>query len=159
MLGEAEYTRACWKFRGKGAHPALLASSPVGRYWRRGARTVAPACTNSDVVSRTGRPGEGAVALRPGVLELIETHAAAGPAGHCTTTSPVNVAALLRKALGENLVRRFAVVEDASTAPNKSPHPRSTSKHSPRPGALCQHAWRFEDSPTACRRRARQDCQ
>lgn len=67
---------------------------------------------------------DGQVAMRPGVLSLIDSAAAAGlKLAIATTTSPVNIAALLRRAMGEDWRKRFAVVEDASTAHLKKPHP------------------------------------
>jgi HAD superfamily hydrolase (TIGR01509 family) len=68
---------------------------------------------------------DGAVSLRPGVLHLID---AAGQAGlHlaiATTTSPVNIAALLRHAVGADWRLNFTAIGDASTAPLKKPHPQ-----------------------------------
>jgi HAD superfamily hydrolase (TIGR01509 family) len=67
---------------------------------------------------------EGQVKLRPGVLELIEDAKGQGVAmAIATTTSPVNIAALLRAALGAQWQLDFAVIEDASTAPRKKPEP------------------------------------
>jgi len=67
---------------------------------------------------------DGQVAMRPGVLSLIDSAAKAGlKLAIATTTSPVNIAALLRRAMGEDWRKRFAVVEDASTAHLKKPHP------------------------------------
>ena len=68
---------------------------------------------------------DGAVPLRPGVLRLIESACGAGlRLAIATTTSPVNIAALLRTAMGPDWRRYFMVVEDASTAPRKKPHPQ-----------------------------------
>ena len=67
---------------------------------------------------------DGQVGMRPGVLELIHAAAAAGlKLAIATTTSAVNVAVLLRRAMGEDWRTVFAVVEDASTAHLKKPHP------------------------------------
>ena len=67
----------------------------------------------------------GGVTLRPGVLRLIErAHAAGLQLAIATTTSPVNIAALLRAAIGPDWSRFFVVIEDASTAPRKKPHPQ-----------------------------------
>jgi len=69
---------------------------------------------------------DGAVALRPGVLKLIEAAFTAGlRLAIATTTSPVNIVALLRTALGPDWRQYFSVVEDASTAPFKKPHPQA----------------------------------
>lgn len=68
---------------------------------------------------------QGAVQMRPGVLKLIEQAYNAGlRLGIATTTSPVNIAALLRAAIGPDWRHFFMVVEDASTAPRKKPHPQ-----------------------------------
>lgn len=67
----------------------------------------------------------GAVQLRPGVLELIKSAAREGLClAIATTTSPVNIAALLREAIGPDWRQYFMVIEDASTAPRKKPHPQ-----------------------------------
>lgn len=67
---------------------------------------------------------DGLVQLRPGVLNLI--HAAAQDSlalAIATTTSPVNIASLLQRTIGPDWRMRFAVIEDASTAPRKKPDP------------------------------------
>lgn len=67
---------------------------------------------------------DGAVQMRPGVLTLMSQASAAGlHLAIATTTSPVNIAALLRKALGLDWKLNFSVIEDASTAPRKKPDP------------------------------------
>ncbi len=68
---------------------------------------------------------DGAVALRPGVLRLIEAAFSDGlRLAIATTTSPVNISALLRAAIGPDWRQYFMVIEDASTAPRKKPHPQ-----------------------------------
>lgn len=68
---------------------------------------------------------DGAVTLRPGVLRLMDEALAAGiRLAIATTTSPVNIAALLRKAIGADWRMHFVAIGDASTAPNKKPHPQ-----------------------------------
>lgn len=67
---------------------------------------------------------EGAVSLRPGVLELFDEAAVAGvQLAIATTTSPVNIAALLRRAMGPAWRHSFAAIGDGSSAPLKKPHP------------------------------------
>jgi len=67
----------------------------------------------------------GAVKLRPGVLALIEqAHQQGLRLAIATTTSPVNIAVLLRNAIGPDWKDLFGVIEDASTAPKKKPHPQ-----------------------------------
>jgi HAD superfamily hydrolase (TIGR01509 family) len=89
----------------------------------------------------------GEVKLRAGVLELIETaHTAGLRLAIATTTSPVNIAALLRSAIGPDWRYTFDVVEDASTAARKKPHPqvyRQTLQRLRLPAADCLA---FEDS-------------
>jgi len=63
-----------------------------------------------------------------------------------TTTSPVNIAALLRTAIGPDWASYFAVVEDASTAPNKKPHPQVYLQTLARLGLPARDCVAFEDS-------------
>ena len=83
----------------------------------------------------------GVVGLRPGVLDLIHAAGKAGlPLAIATTTSPVNIAALLRSALGGDWRYAFSVIEDASTAPRKKPHPQvylQTLQHLRLPASQC----------------------
>lgn len=90
---------------------------------------------------------DGAVALRPGVLRLIQAAANASvKMAIATTTSPVNIAALLRTAIGPDWASYFAVVEDASTAPNKKPHPQVYLQTLARLGLPARDCVAFEDS-------------
>jgi beta-phosphoglucomutase-like phosphatase (HAD superfamily) len=67
----------------------------------------------------------GAVSLRPGVLRLMDEALSQGlQLAIATTTSPVNIAALLRRALGPDWRTNFIAIGDASTAPVKKPHPQ-----------------------------------
>ena len=68
---------------------------------------------------------QGAVSLRPGVLKLMDEALGAGlQLAIATTTSPVNIAALLRHAIGSDWRMNFSAIGDASTAPIKKPHPQ-----------------------------------
>ena len=68
---------------------------------------------------------DGAVELRPGVLRLMNEASKAGMRlAIATTTSPVNIAALLRKAIGPDWRTHFVAIGDGSTAPIKKPHPQ-----------------------------------
>ena len=84
---------------------------------------------------------DGQVQMRPGVLPLMSAAAAAGlQLAIATTTSPVNVASLLRRAIGTDWRSHFAVIEDASTAPRKKPDPmvyRQTLQRLGLPGKAC----------------------
>lgn len=90
---------------------------------------------------------DGAVQLRPGVLKLIEAaHAEGLRLAIATTTSAVNIVALLRRAIAPDWQRFFTVVEDASTAPRKKPDPmvyQQTLARLAVPAAACLA---FEDS-------------
>ena len=90
---------------------------------------------------------DGAVQMRPGVLALM---AAASQAGMqlaiATTTSPVNVSNLLRRWMGPDWASHFQVIEDASTAPQKKPHPRVYQQTLQRLGLDARHALAIEDS-------------
>jgi HAD superfamily hydrolase (TIGR01509 family) len=89
----------------------------------------------------------GAVPLRPGVLALIKSaHRQELRLAIATTTSPVNIAALLRQAIGPDWRQYFMVIEDASTAPRKKPDPQvylQTLKRLQLPASACLA---FEDS-------------
>lgn len=90
---------------------------------------------------------DGAVALRPGVLRLIESAYNDGVRlAIATTTSPVNIAALLRAAIGPDWRDYFQVVEDASTAPKKKPHPQVYLQTLGRLGLSASACLAFEDS-------------
>ncbi|MDO8318108.1 MAG: HAD-IA family hydrolase [Rhodoferax sp.] len=68
---------------------------------------------------------QGEVSLRPGVLKLMDEALAVGlQLAIATTTSPVNIAALLRHAIGSDWRMNFSAIGDASTAPIKKPHPQ-----------------------------------
>lgn len=95
---------------------------------------------------------EGAVQLRPGVLRLIESAWAAGlRLAIATTTSPVNIAALLRAAIGPEWPHFFQVVEDASTAPEKKPNPQVYLQLLRRLGLTGSECLAFEDSANGLR--------
>lgn len=68
---------------------------------------------------------DGAVCLRPGILRLMDEALANGlQMAIATTTSPVNIAALMRRAVGPDWRLNFAAIGDASTAPIKKPDPQ-----------------------------------
>ena len=95
---------------------------------------------------------QGEVKLRIGALDLLQEARAAGlTLAIATTTSPVNIVALLRHALGETWQENFAVIEDASTAPHKKPHPQvylQTLAQLKLPASACLA---FEDSANGLR--------
>jgi HAD superfamily hydrolase (TIGR01509 family) len=66
----------------------------------------------------------GAVPLRPGVLKIVQEARAAGVTlAIATTTSPENVAALLRATMGIDAERWFAVIGAGDVVPAKKPAP------------------------------------
>jgi HAD superfamily hydrolase (TIGR01509 family) len=89
----------------------------------------------------------GALPLLPGVAKLIES---AGKAGLrlaiATTTTPANIAALLRSTLGTDWSAKFDVIEDASTAPRKKPHPQVYLQTLQRMNLEAGECLAFEDS-------------
>jgi HAD superfamily hydrolase (TIGR01509 family) len=90
---------------------------------------------------------EGAVLLRPGVLRLIESaHQGGLQLAIATTTSPVNISALLRTAIGPDWAQYFVAVEDASTAPIKKPHPQVYMQTLARLKVRAADCVAFEDS-------------
>jgi HAD superfamily hydrolase (TIGR01509 family) len=90
---------------------------------------------------------QGQVHLRPGVLALIvAAHAAGLRLAIATTTSPVNIAVLLRGAIGADWKDMFTVIEDASTAPMKKPHPQVYLQTLTRLGLPAAECMAFEDS-------------
>lgn len=95
---------------------------------------------------------DGMVQLRPGVQDLIE---AADKArlrlAIATTTSPVNISALLRMALGPAWSQYFQVIEDASTAPLKKPHPQVYLQTLKQLGVAPSQALAIEDSDNGLR--------
>jgi HAD superfamily hydrolase (TIGR01509 family) len=89
----------------------------------------------------------GAVTLRPGVLALMSEARQQGlQLAIATTTSPVNIAALLRSAIGSDWRSQFLAVGDASTAPVKKPHPQVYQQVLRDMGLTPQACVAFEDS-------------
>lgn len=94
----------------------------------------------------------GMVQLRPGVLALMEEAGRAGlRLAIATTTSPVNIAALLRHAVGPHWRLQFPVVCDASTAPLKKPHPQVYTQVLQRLKLPAEACIAFEDSANGLR--------
>ncbi len=130
----------------------------IVHYWRefRGDDQNADAQARAQLVARLHSRktefyetlvAEGAVQMRPGVLALIEAAKAAGlDLAIATTTSPANIEALLRSALGAAWRQSFPIVEDASTAPIKKPHPQVYLQALQRLGLDAGLCLAFEDS-------------
>jgi len=130
----------------------------IAHYWKRmrGGIVGIDAYALQDTIARLhelktaayeGMVNDGQVSLRPGVLRLIESaHDQGMGLAIATTTSPVNIAALLRKAIGPHWRALFGVVEDASTAPIKKPHPQVYLQTLQRMGMAGAHCIAFEDS-------------
>lgn len=90
---------------------------------------------------------EGQVSLRPGVLALIDEALSEGvQLAIATTTSPVNIAALLRRALGPAWRHSFSAIGDASSAPLKKPHPQVYQQMLASLGLQARDCLAFEDS-------------
>jgi HAD superfamily hydrolase (TIGR01509 family) len=94
----------------------------------------------------------GAVKLRPGVLDIIHSaHKQGLRLAIATTTSPVNIAVLLRNAIGPDWKDLFVVIEDASTAPKKKPHPQVYVQTLARLGLPSGQCLAIEDSSNGLR--------
>lgn len=94
----------------------------------------------------------GAVTLRPGVLALMNEARAQGlQLAIATTTSPVNIAALLRTAVGSDWRNHFLAVGDASNAPVKKPNPQVYMKVLADMGLRAADCVAFEDSVNGLR--------
>jgi HAD superfamily hydrolase (TIGR01509 family) len=90
---------------------------------------------------------DGAVTLRPGVLKLMDEAQGAGlQLAIATTTSPVNIAALLHHAMGPVWRLNFSVIGDAATAPIKKPHPQVYLQMLDALGLVPAQCLAFEDS-------------
>ena len=90
---------------------------------------------------------QGEVSLRPGVLALMNAAREAGlHLAIATTTSPVNIAALLKGPLGPDWRSHFLAVGDASNAPIKKPHPQVYLKVLEEMGLPAAACVAFEDS-------------
>ena len=88
-----------------------------------------------------------AVQLRPGVLALMDEARRQGlQLAIATTTSPVNIAALLRSAIGPDWRSHFLAIGDASNAPIKKPHPQVYLKVLADMGLQAAQCVAFEDS-------------
>lgn len=94
----------------------------------------------------------GAVTLRPGVLALMNEARAQGlQLAIATTTSPLNIAALLRTAVGPDWRNHFLAVGDASNAPVKKPNPQVYMKVLADMGLRAADCVAFEDSSNGLR--------
>lgn len=95
---------------------------------------------------------DGAVHMRPGVLALMSAAAHEGlRLAIATTTSPVNISNLLRRWMGPDWASHFQVIEDASTAPQKKPHPRVYVQTLQRLGLTASQCLAIEDSANGLR--------
>jgi beta-phosphoglucomutase-like phosphatase (HAD superfamily) len=99
-----------------------------------------------------GAVNDGAVSLRPGVLELMDEALGQGlQLAIATTTSPVNIAALLRRAMGADWRLNFTAIGDASTAPIKKPDPQVYLQMLAALGLAPAQCLAFEDSSNGLR--------
>lgn len=94
----------------------------------------------------------GAVTLRPGVLALMNEARRMGlQLTMATTTSPVNIAALMRTAIGADWRSNFLAIGDASNAPIKKPNPQVYLKVLADMGLRAADCVAFEDSANGLR--------
>jgi HAD superfamily hydrolase (TIGR01509 family) len=98
-------------------------------------------------VAYEGAVQDGVVQLRPGVLTLLDAAFNQGlQLAIATTTSPANISALLKTAIGADWRRLFSVVEDAATAQRKKPHPQVYAQALSRLQMKAHDCLAFEDS-------------
>jgi HAD superfamily hydrolase (TIGR01509 family) len=94
-----------------------------------------------------GLVDQGQVPLRPGVMALINEAVEANiPLAIATTTSAGNVRALLKRHMSPEVISHFSVIEDASTADHKKPHPQAYLQAVERLGLAACDCLAFEDS-------------
>lgn len=90
---------------------------------------------------------QGQVQMRPGILALLKAASREGlRLAIATTTSPVNIASLLRHGIGPDWRLQFTVIEDASTASRKKPDPLVYQQTLRRLGLRAEQVLAFEDS-------------
>ncbi len=95
---------------------------------------------------------DGAVKLRPGIADLIDEAMVAGLAlAIATTTTAENVIVLLESIFGSGWQSRFLVIEDASTAAQKKPHPQVYLQALGRLDLTADACVAFEDSENGLR--------
>jgi HAD superfamily hydrolase (TIGR01509 family) len=98
-----------------------------------------------------GHVERGAIRLRPGVRELIDDCAHSGVRlAIATTTSRVNLNALMLSNLGGDWARRFASVACAEDAPLKKPHPQVYELTLARLALPAHETVAIEDAPNGC---------
>ncbi len=94
----------------------------------------------------------GAVQFRPGVLALMNEAKSQGiELAIATTTSPVNIAALMSTALGADWRSHFLAIGDAGNSPLKKPHPQVYLKVLSDMGLQPRQCVAFEDSSNGLR--------
>lgn len=134
----------------------------IAHYWRMTQSEVD--VQNPEVVSQICRihriktvayerlVAAGEVQLRPGVQALIESAFREGfRLAIATTTSTANIVALLSRTLGPGWRSLFTVIEDASTAPSKKPHPMAYLQALARLRLAPYQCLAFEDSENGLR--------
>ena len=90
----------------------------------------------------------GAITLRPGVQELLDDCTRAGlPMAIATTTSRVNLQALMVATLGAKWQERFAATLCAEDAPRKKPDPQVYQRVLAALGVAAGEALAIEDAP------------
>jgi len=137
ISGGKERIRAYWQSRGD--LPRDIAGSAVEQTIER-LHEIKTAAYEQAVQ-------DGQVQMRPGVLRLIAAAVDAQmPLAIATTTSPVNIASLLKRAIGADWRSHFVVIEDASTAPRKKPDPMVYQQTLQRLALSAAQCLAFEDS-------------
>lgn len=132
VSGGKERIRAYWKSRG---------TLPQGAEEEPGVTALIERLHEFKTAAYDQAVKEGRVQMRPGVVALLEDALVAGMnLAIATTTTPANIASLLHRWLGADWKKWFVVIEDASTAPCKKPHPM----------VYCQTLQRLRYPATVC---------
>ena len=94
----------------------------------------------------------GKVALRPGIQAIIESALTHGlRLAIATTTTPINIDALLSANIGRDWASRFDVIENGQTAPIKKPDPQVYLQAVQRLQLNASECLAFEDSRNGLR--------
>lgn len=106
-------------------HYLKMAQPDLGKFSAQGVAESVNRLFELKTIAYVRSVNNGVVSLRPGVLKLINEALAAGlQLGIATTTSSVNIAALLGRAMGPDWRLAFAAIGDGASAPLKKPDPQ-----------------------------------
>ena len=133
-------------------HHISASADPLGELPAAELDAIVDRLHAAKTVAYAALAGAGALQLRPGVADLIDTAHRAGLAlAIATTTTPANIDTLLAGTLGSGWRQFFAVIEDASTALRKKPDPQAYLQALAGLGRAGTECIAFEDSQNGLR--------